>query len=185
MTTQTTTIQPSKPSARALIGTTVATLAMLGGALLWQARPASEAAAPEATAIIGTVNVRELDPAMFSDAEMYQRQQAAVRPEAALSEMAVFIVGSQAEATRVLETVAEANRVAAQFGTPPFNAQVVLAATAEEAVAAIWANADLNAYRAAMGLPPIQLIDQRTGGAMAWTPTTTSGCGLDSQAPAC
>ena len=105
MTTQTTTIEASKPGARALIGTTVATVVVLGGALLWQARPASETAAPITSAPISSSTLDEgvapldglaqqsrerqqtaaaaaaarvpvLDPAAFSDAEMYQRWRA-------------------------------------------------------------------------------------------------------------
>ena len=80
MTTQTTTIRPSRNGARALIGAAAATLAVLGGALLWQARPTSETAAPTTTTV-RTMNegvaplgrLAERDPATFSDQEMYSR----------------------------------------------------------------------------------------------------------------
>ena len=54
MTTQTTTIQPSTKSARVFIGAAAAALAVLGGALLWQARPTSETVAPIPTTTIST-----------------------------------------------------------------------------------------------------------------------------------
>ena len=63
MTTQTTTIQRTTKGARAFIGAAATTLAVLGGALLWQARPTSDTVAPAMTATVGTV----------SDQEMYSR----------------------------------------------------------------------------------------------------------------
>jgi ABC-type Fe3+-hydroxamate transport system substrate-binding protein len=57
MTMQNTTIEETKPSARALFGMTIATLALLVGALLWQqGRFTGEPAAPGATATVGTAN---------------------------------------------------------------------------------------------------------------------------------
>jgi len=56
MTTRTTTIQPSTKGMRALVGAAAASLAVLGGVLLWQARPASETTTPVATTGIGTFN---------------------------------------------------------------------------------------------------------------------------------
>jgi len=55
MMTRTTTIQASSKGARALIGATAAAVAVLGGALLWQARPTSETTAPQ-TATVGAYN---------------------------------------------------------------------------------------------------------------------------------
>ncbi len=55
MTTQTTTIQPSSTSPRAIIAA-AACLGLLGGALLWHGRPARETAAPVATASISTTS---------------------------------------------------------------------------------------------------------------------------------
>ena len=49
MTTQTTAIQTNTTGLRALIGAAAASLALLGGALLWQARSASETAVPVTT----------------------------------------------------------------------------------------------------------------------------------------
>ena len=54
MTTQTTTIQPSSNGMRALIGAAAASLAVLGGALLWQVRPISETTVPTTTTTIST-----------------------------------------------------------------------------------------------------------------------------------
>ena len=51
MTTQTTTIQRTTKGVREFIGATAATLTVLGGALLWQARPTSETAAPTTTTV--------------------------------------------------------------------------------------------------------------------------------------
>ena len=51
MTTQTTTIQPSTKGMRALIAATAATLALVGGTILWQTRPTSEMTAAVATTI--------------------------------------------------------------------------------------------------------------------------------------
>ena len=48
MTTQTTAIWTSSTGMRALIGAAAASLALLGGALLWQPRPASETVTPVA-----------------------------------------------------------------------------------------------------------------------------------------
>ncbi len=74
MTTQTTTIQPRTKGTRALIGAAAATLALLGGALLWQTRGTAglppthvfDLRQPAASA-------PALDPAAFSDQEMYAR----------------------------------------------------------------------------------------------------------------
>ena len=49
MTTQTTTIRTANNGMRALIGTTAASLAVLGGALLWQGRQGGDTAAPPTT----------------------------------------------------------------------------------------------------------------------------------------
>ncbi len=56
MTTQTTTIRSNAKGARAFIGAAAASLAVLGGALLWQARPTSETAAPVVATSTSTVN---------------------------------------------------------------------------------------------------------------------------------
>ena len=73
MTTQTTTIRTSSSGMRALIGATAASLAVLGGALLWQARPASETASPAAT--VSTMN--EGVAPMGGLAEQYRDEQRA------------------------------------------------------------------------------------------------------------
>src|SRR3712207_361775 len=75
MTTQTTTIQSSTKGMRALIGATAATVAVLGGALLWQARPASETATPAATTSIGTSSEGVVP--LGGMAEQYREQQEA------------------------------------------------------------------------------------------------------------
>ena len=56
MTTQTTTIQPGTKGVHALIGAAAASLAVLGGALLWQGRQSSETAAPVMTTSSSTIS---------------------------------------------------------------------------------------------------------------------------------
>ncbi len=92
MTTQTTTIQPSTKGVRVLIGAAAASLALLGGALLWQARPASETASPVATSTMsaaseGVVPVGGL-------AEHYREQQ---QSAAAVVAARVTTTGGMAE----------------------------------------------------------------------------------------
>ena len=96
MTTRTTTIEANTKGTRALIGATAATLALLGGALLWQARPSGEAATPRATASSSTSTVNEGGAPAVTDAEMYQRgQQAEAAPERTVNRV---LVGSEAVA---------------------------------------------------------------------------------------
>jgi hypothetical protein len=73
----------------------------------------------------------------------------------------IYIVGSDAEATRVLEAIKDGNRILDQFGRPHFTAQVLVVASAEEAGAIVAAHAEINAHRASMGLAPIELIHLR------------------------
>lgn len=77
MTTQTTTIRASSSGMRALIGAAAAGLAVLGGALLWQARPASEPAPPAAITTIGRTS--EGAAPLGGLAERYAEEQAAAR----------------------------------------------------------------------------------------------------------
>ena len=77
MTTQTTTFQTSTKSMRAFIGAAAATLAVLGGALLWQARPTSETVAPVASTTVSTVN--EGIAPMGGMAELYAEQETDMR----------------------------------------------------------------------------------------------------------
>ena len=80
MTTRTTTIQANRKGARALIGAAAASLAVLGGVLLWQARPTSETTAPP-TATVGTYN--EGVAPMGGLAERYTAERAEARAEVA------------------------------------------------------------------------------------------------------
>jgi hypothetical protein len=75
MTTRTTTIRTSSGGMRGLIGATAAGLAVLGGALLWQARPASETAAPVATTSVASY--REGAAPLGGLAEQYRDEAAA------------------------------------------------------------------------------------------------------------
>ncbi len=81
MTTQTTTIRPSRNGVRALIGAAAATLAVLGGALLWQVRPTSEIAVPVTTipSVTSSAGVAPLGGL----AELYYEEQQAQAARAA------------------------------------------------------------------------------------------------------
>ncbi len=82
MTTQTTAIRTNTQGMRALIGAAAASLVVLGGALLWQARPDSETTAPVATTSSGRTINEGVAP-MGGLAEQYQAQQAAAETAAA------------------------------------------------------------------------------------------------------
>ena len=90
---------------------TALTIGTILAALLWRARPTSETVAPGATASSGTVNGGELDPATFSDAEMYarwQEAQAAVLQEldpAAFSDQEMYSRWRQAQVMPLPEPV--------------------------------------------------------------------------------
>ena len=81
MTTRTITIQPSSNGMRSLIGAAAASLVLLGGALLWQARSTGEIAAPVATNTISTS--REGVAPLGGLAERYREQQEAAAAAAA------------------------------------------------------------------------------------------------------
>jgi hypothetical protein len=74
---------------------------------------------------------------------------------------AVYIVGSQAEAARVVDAIEEANRHRVQFGERHMNAEVVVVTSVEEEAAVRWAHDEADAIRAREGLEPIALIDLR------------------------
>ena len=92
MTTQTTTIQPTTKSMRALIGATAVALAVLGGALLWQGRPTSEPVTPA----IGTTSstLSEGAAPLGGLAERYLEEQ---RAEVARQAARVTTTGGMAE----------------------------------------------------------------------------------------
>ena len=92
MTTQTTTMQPSTKGVRAFIGATAATLAVLGGALLWQVRPTSETAAPATTTMVSTMN--DGVAPLGGLAEQYHEQQ---QTAAAVAAARVTTTGGMAE----------------------------------------------------------------------------------------
>lgn len=75
--------------------------------------------------------------------------------------LTVYVVGSEEEAARVTAALRAGDEILAQLGQPPFAAQVVVAATAEEWDSIAWANAEAEAIRATMGLPPISVLDLR------------------------
>jgi hypothetical protein len=77
------------------------------------------------------------------------------------SELTVYIVGSQAEAVSLMDTIRAGDRVLEQFGKPPFNAEVIVVTSAAEEEEILRANADAENIRAGMGLPPITVIDLR------------------------
>jgi hypothetical protein len=76
-------------------------------------------------------------------------------------QLTVYMVGSQAEATRVMDTIAEGNRLLDQFGKPAFNADVIVITSAAEEEWVLRANAESDSIRASMGLPPMKVIDLR------------------------
>lgn len=82
MTTQTTTIRTSSTGLRVLIGAAATGLALLGGALLWQTRSASEPAMPAATTTLSRTS--EGVAPRGGLAELYAEQQAATQAETAL-----------------------------------------------------------------------------------------------------
>lgn len=92
MTTQTTTNQPSTKGTRALIGATVCTVAVLSGAVLWQARPGDHVA-PPATSQRGSTS-NEGAPALGGLAERYREQ---ARSAADEREARVTSMGGMAE----------------------------------------------------------------------------------------
>ena len=108
MTTQTTTIQPSTKGIRTLLGATAASLALLGGVLLWQVRPTTETAAPVATMNSSTNSVGVAS--LGGLAEQYHEQQQAA---AAAARARVTTRGGMAE--HYAEQDAESRRTAAQL----------------------------------------------------------------------
>ena len=82
MTTQTTTTQPSTRGMRALIGAAAASLALLGGAVLWQARPTSEPVTPVASTTMSRTSHEDVAP-LGGMAELYRAQELTRRPLAA------------------------------------------------------------------------------------------------------
>jgi hypothetical protein len=72
-----------------------------------------------------------------------------------------YLVGSQDQAAQVQAAIDDGNRILNQFGKPPFNAQVVVVASAEEEAILLQGLSDADAIRASLGLPPLPLIDLR------------------------
>ena len=89
---------------------------------------------------------------------------ATTRTDTVTATHAVYVVGSADEAARLHDTIAAGNEILNQFGTPPFTASVLVAASAAEEAALQQATADVDAYRAAMGLPPLPVIVLRGKG---------------------
>ena len=107
MTTQATTVRRSKQGTWGLIGATAATLAVLGGALLWQGRPSSEVAAPDTTGTIATTMQDGTAP-RGGLAELYRDQADAAAAErdarvTTIGGMAEFYAAQQAEAAATAE----------------------------------------------------------------------------------
>ena len=148
MTTQTTTIRRSRKDARAFIGAAAASLAVLGGALLWQARPTGQTAAPVATTSSSTIS--EGVAPLGGLAELYQQQAgtaaaareaqvtamggmaelyAAQAAEAAAPAHYTLVVGAQHEIAEAYAALVE--RLRALDGTTPFEVTVVLTGAVE------------------------------------------------------
>jgi hypothetical protein len=75
--------------------------------------------------------------------------------------LTVYVVGSAEEAARLTDALRAGDDLLAYQGQPPFNAQVVVAASAEEEAAIVRAHGELDNVRASMGLPPMALINLR------------------------
>jgi hypothetical protein len=95
MTTQAMTVGQRKNAVRALIGATVFTVAVLGGAALWQVRPGGHVAVPATSATVGTIS--EGATPLGGLAERYRDE---VREAAALREARVTTMGGMAELYR-------------------------------------------------------------------------------------
>ena len=106
MTTQTTTIQPSRQGVRALIGATAFTLVVLGGAALWQLRRSNEATAPSATSVTTTTADATLPMGGLAERYRDQARAAAAEREARVTTMggiAELYAEQQAEAQATIE----------------------------------------------------------------------------------
>jgi len=75
--------------------------------------------------------------------------------------LTVYVVGSAEEAARLTDALRAGNQVLGSMGRAPFAAQVVVAATPEDADFTAWTTAQADAIRPSEGLPPISLIDLR------------------------
>jgi hypothetical protein len=76
--------------------------------------------------------------------------------------LTVYVVSSEHDAMRLTDALRAGDTILAQFGRQPFAAQVVVAGTPEEADFIARANAEADAIRASMGLPPMLVIDLRS-----------------------
>jgi hypothetical protein len=141
-----------------VIGSAALVLAVAAGLTTWQGLAHRGGARTTATSIS-----RVSDGVVPRDAlaEQYPDQQTTTAPPTSVrsqpSDLTVYLVGSEAEAVLLYERLS----LATQFGEPYLNAQVVVAASADEAIALGRQYAEQNAYRAMLGLVPITLIDRR------------------------
>lgn len=106
MTRQTITIEQSKPDVRALIGMTAATLAVLGGVLLWQVRPIAETATPVTSATSSTVSDGVAPRGGLAERYLEQQRESAAREAARVTTMggiAEMYAGQEAEARATVE----------------------------------------------------------------------------------
>lgn len=134
MTTRATTIQASKQRARALIGATAATIALVGGALLWQARPATETAMP-ATATTGSTFVGStFNEGVAPLGGLAEQAREAQQAEAARAAARVTTRGGMAEFYAERTPVTATARVTAQGGMAELYAEQQTAARASAAL---------------------------------------------------
>ena len=129
-----------------VIGGAALVLAAAAGLATWQGIAQRETSAPVTESSVVAVAPPTAQPASATSLS---------------ADMTVYIVASQAEATRVKDMIADGDRLLAQFGQPPFTAQVAVVTSAEEDAAVRQAYADADAIRHSIGLPPISLIDLR------------------------
>lgn len=159
MTTRTTTEEQETRGLRGVLTMTAVTLALLGGALLWQTRSASETAAPGTTTAVGAPS--EGTAPMGGLAESYRDAQQAAPSTTASAVPSIVIVGSQAAAARLRADLDGDTAGRDWIGLSPLDVQIIVAATDAEAEILVAAVHDVNRLRAGLGLPETTITDLR------------------------
>jgi hypothetical protein len=95
------------------------------------------------------------------------------------------VVASADDVPAARARLVDLNRLREANGAPALDTTIVVAESDAAAARLQLAVSGLASIRAAEGLPPIQLIDQRAVGALVWAPAMTSGCDLDTRTAAC
>jgi hypothetical protein len=154
MATQTTTqVRQIRQGLWSLVGMTAATVATLGGVVLWQVRPGDGTTAREASPA-GAVAVRSAETAGVSDQEMYSRRQAGAVTSAGAT-MMVYLVNSD-------EAVADLHARLAALAPVDFQYTVMVLQTAEQGDVMLRRIGESDAIRYELGLPGLEVADLRT-----------------------